>query len=45
MFKKEKKLKLRGRIYAVVATERFEKIDILSGQNTGSNPVVHPERV
>ena len=34
MFKKVKKLKLRGRIYAVVATERFERIDILCGQNT-----------
>ena len=36
MFKKVKKLKLRGRIYAVVATERFERMDILTEQNTES---------
>ena len=31
---KIKKFKLRGRIYAVVATERFERMDILRGKNT-----------
>ena len=36
MFKKVKKFELRGRIYVVVATERFERMDILSGQNTES---------
>ena len=34
MFNKVNKFKLRGRIYAVVATERFERIDILRGKNT-----------
>ena len=33
MFKKVKKFELRGRIYVVVATERFEIMDILRGQN------------
>ena len=36
MFKKVKKIELRGRICAVDATGRFERMDILSGQNTGS---------
>ena len=36
MFKKVKKFELCGRIYAVVATERLERMDILSGQNTES---------
>ena len=30
MFKKVKKIELRGRICAVVATEHFERMDILS---------------
>ena len=34
MFKKVKKYELRERIYAVVASERLERMDILSGQNT-----------
>ena len=36
MFKKVKKFELRGRICAVVATERIERMVILSGQNTES---------
>ena len=34
--KKKKKFELRGRICEVVATERFERMDILSGQNDES---------
>ena len=37
MFKKVKKrFELRGRICAAVATQRFERMNILSGQNTKS---------
>ena len=32
--KKENKFELRVRICVVVASERFERMDILSGQNT-----------
>ena len=34
MFKKVEKFELRGRICAFVTTECFERMDILSGQNT-----------
>ena len=34
--KSKKKVELRGRIYEVVVSERFERMDILSGQNTES---------
>ena len=34
MFKKVKNFELRGRICAIVATERLERLDILCGQNT-----------
>ena len=36
MFKKVKKIELRGHICEVIATERLERMDILSGQNTES---------
>ena len=36
MFKKVKKIELRGRICAIAATERLERMDILSSQNTKS---------
>ena len=36
MFKKVRKFELRGRICAVVATECYERMDILSGQNIKS---------
>ena len=36
MFKKVKKFEFRGRICAVVATECFERMDILSVQNAES---------
>ena len=34
MFKKVKRFELLERIYAVVAPERFKRMDILSGQST-----------
>ena len=34
MFNKVKKFELCGRICAAAATERLERMDILSGQNT-----------
>ena len=40
MFKKVKKIELCGRICAVVATERFERMDISSGQNTESVKII-----
>ena len=36
MFNKVKKNEFRGHIRAVAATERFERIDILNGQNAES---------
>ena len=36
MFKKVKKFELRVRICEIVAIERFERMDILSGQNAES---------
>ena len=36
MFKKVKKIELHGSIRAVVATERFERMDVLSSQNAES---------
>ena len=36
MFKKVKKFELRRRICAVAATERFKRMDLLSGQNAES---------
>ena len=36
MFKKVKKIKIRGRICTVVATKCLERMDILSGQNAKS---------
>ena len=36
MFKKVKKIELRGHICAVGATERFERMDIFSSQNPES---------
>ena len=36
MFKIVKKFELRGRICEVIATERFGRMDILSGQNSES---------
>ena len=36
MLKKVKQFELRGRIYAGFAIERFERMYILSGQNTES---------
>ena len=36
MFRKVKKSELCGRLCAVAATERLERMEILSDQNTGS---------
>ena len=33
---KSEKIELRGRIYAAVANERLERMNILGGQNTES---------
>ena len=41
MFKKVEKFELRGRICAFVRTELFERMDILSGQNTESVNTVY----
>ena len=39
-FKKIKKIELRRRICTVAATERFERMDILSGQNVESVNII-----
>ena len=42
MFKNVKKFELRRRISAVAATERLERMNMLSGQNTESVKYLNP---